>query len=467
MSPTTMAQDATHDAPSDQRSEDEKDAAEQASWLASGSPALARPKAPPETMDIVWVTGVVLLMMFLHISPQVFIIWPYFERTETFTALQLARLLVIFNLLILYMYYTYYCCVVSDAGGVPMGWRAPDGCTYTRYCFKCHAYKPPRSHHCRVCKRCVLRMDHHCPWIGNCVGHGTYAYFLQYTTAVVIATTYHLTMITMRVFDAWNKYWYVSYPTTTEAVMLVLNYLFCIPVFLLVTFLTLYHYYLVSTNTTSIETWEKDRVYRQIRRGYIPYTSFPYDVGCWSNVASVMGPSIWLWAWPKSQTGDGLTYPVHTQQDPFAQYAWPPKDPHARRAIKSHRPTHPTRRTGTHADQWLRHRNHVSPDVVYDSYSSEGEEEDDDKLEYAPSTHARIRRGSEGYEVMPPHYSRALWADQGAAAFPPGTTPPPELQAQERPYTDYPHGTFVDYGMHAYDDDVPLATLQDTPPVAT
>ena len=120
MSPTTMAQDATHDAPSDQRGEDEKDAAEQASWLASGSPALARPKAPPETMDIVWVTGVVLLMMFLHISPQVFIMWPYFERTETFTALQLAQLLVIFNLLILYMYYTYYCCVVSDAGGVPM-----------------------------------------------------------------------------------------------------------------------------------------------------------------------------------------------------------------------------------------------------------------------------------------------------------------------------------------------------------
>ena len=174
--------------------------------LASGSPALARPKAPPETTDIVWVTGVVLLMMFLHISPQVFIMWPYFERTQTFTTPQLARLLVIFNLLILYMYYTYYCCVVSDAGGVPMGWRAPDGCTYTRYCFKCHAYKPPRSHHCRVCKRCVLRMDHHCPWIGNCVGHGTYAYFLQYTTAVVIATSYHLTMITMRVFDAWNKY---------------------------------------------------------------------------------------------------------------------------------------------------------------------------------------------------------------------------------------------------------------------
>lgn len=27
-----------------------------------------------------------------------------------------------------------------------------------RYCQKCSHYKPPRAHHCRVCKRCVLRM---------------------------------------------------------------------------------------------------------------------------------------------------------------------------------------------------------------------------------------------------------------------------------------------------------------------
>jgi ribosomal protein L40E len=33
-----------------------------------------------------------------------------------------------------------------------------------RFCQKCQCYKPPRAHHCRVCGRCVLRMDHHCPW---------------------------------------------------------------------------------------------------------------------------------------------------------------------------------------------------------------------------------------------------------------------------------------------------------------
>ncbi|PPR92106.1 hypothetical protein GOBAR_AA28566 [Gossypium barbadense] len=28
----------------------------------------------------------------------------------------------------------------------------------SKYCDKCAAYKPPRTHHCRVCKRCILRM---------------------------------------------------------------------------------------------------------------------------------------------------------------------------------------------------------------------------------------------------------------------------------------------------------------------
>lgn len=40
-----------------------------------------------------------------------------------------------------------------------------------RRCRKCDAPKPERTHHCSVCKRCVLLMDHHCPceflvWLG-------------------------------------------------------------------------------------------------------------------------------------------------------------------------------------------------------------------------------------------------------------------------------------------------------------
>ncbi|XP_021302654.1 probable protein S-acyltransferase 16 isoform X4 [Sorghum bicolor] len=61
-----------------------------------------------------------------------------------------------------------------------------------RYCQKCCHYKPPRAHHCRVCKRCVLKMDHHCIWINNCVGHENYKIFLVFVLYAVVASFYAL-----------------------------------------------------------------------------------------------------------------------------------------------------------------------------------------------------------------------------------------------------------------------------------
>ncbi|KAL8275675.1 hypothetical protein Esti_000238 [Eimeria stiedai] len=47
-----------------------------------------------------------------------------------------------------------------------------------RVCKWCALPKPDRTHHCRVCRTCVLRMDHHCPWLANCVGWGNHKYFM-------------------------------------------------------------------------------------------------------------------------------------------------------------------------------------------------------------------------------------------------------------------------------------------------
>ncbi|KAG1694164.1 hypothetical protein DVH05_021820 [Phytophthora capsici] len=46
-----------------------------------------------------------------------------------------------------------------------------------RFCESCDKGKPYKAHHCRQCRRCVYEMDHHCPWINNCVGYNNYRHF--------------------------------------------------------------------------------------------------------------------------------------------------------------------------------------------------------------------------------------------------------------------------------------------------
>lgn len=41
------------------------------------------------------------------------------------------------------------------------------------------AVKPERTHHCSVCKQCNLKMDHHCPFVQNCVGLHNHRFFVQ------------------------------------------------------------------------------------------------------------------------------------------------------------------------------------------------------------------------------------------------------------------------------------------------
>ncbi|XP_072049201.1 palmitoyltransferase ZDHHC3-like [Amphiura filiformis] len=117
----------------------------------------------------------------------------------------------VFNTIVLLLITAHVRAVTSDPGIVPLPSNAIDfsdvrsgqapkkvmdkeGGSWT-VCQKCEAYRPPRAHHCRICRRCVRKMDHHCPWINNCVGEFNQKYFLQFLFYVGCAAVYALVLI--------------------------------------------------------------------------------------------------------------------------------------------------------------------------------------------------------------------------------------------------------------------------------
>ncbi|XP_034943900.1 palmitoyltransferase ZDHHC7 [Chelonus insularis] len=118
---------------------------------------------------------------------------------------------IFFNTILLLLMMSHLKAICSDPGVVPLpqtrmdfsdihtgGSGASDDCEERddwSVCTRCETYRPPRAHHCRICERCIRRMDHHCPWINNCVGERNQKYFIQFLVYVGILAIYAISLV--------------------------------------------------------------------------------------------------------------------------------------------------------------------------------------------------------------------------------------------------------------------------------
>jgi len=143
-------------------------------------------------------------------------------------------------------------------------------------CWKCSSLKPLRAHHCSVCNKCVLKMDHHCPWVHNCVGFYNYKFFCLFIFYSVLGCLIFL-------FGVWSSFAELFLKGGKYPPFLVAVCLFTLVLAILLLWFGGFHFSMILNNMTTVEYWKEKY----------------FDKGSmYSNFVAVFGPQPELWFLP-------------------------------------------------------------------------------------------------------------------------------------------------------------------------
>ena len=134
----------------------------------------------------------------------------------------------------------------------------------TKLCLTCNIARPFRSNHCSDCDNCTLRFDHHCPWIGGCVGKRNYIYFFIFLVLLNLKNFYLLIFSIIHIFKVYlnvsekekeKKSW-VSHKLITVIPSL-FTIILIVATMAFTTGLIIYHIKLILSNVTTKEEIKK------------------------------------------------------------------------------------------------------------------------------------------------------------------------------------------------------------------
>lgn len=214
-----------------------------------------------------------VITWFLIVYGQICVACVMMHSYETYTKHTIANLIV-FEAFSILAFVSHLKTMLTDPGAVPKGnatdeyierLQAIDDNRVIYKCHKCCSIKPKRAHHCSVCERCIRRMDHHCPWVNNCVGEANQKFFVLFTMYIALLSAHALYwgiwQFMLCVESEWSRCSSVGPPATTLMLIFLLFEAILFVIFTSVMFGT--QIAGICQDETTIESMRKDHEDRQ------------------------------------------------------------------------------------------------------------------------------------------------------------------------------------------------------------